>query len=100
MRIYSYGNEYDVEMIKTKYMDGNLCILLVCNDGVPFGKLTANLEEKLPQNIAYVDVNNIPDAERFIIDNKLGERTGKVKPSGFCVYPQYRFFRSKYGKSN
>lgn len=92
MKIHSYGSDYEVEMIKTKYTDGNLCILLVCNDGEPFGKLTTNLGEKLPENIAYVDVNNIPDSERFIIDNKLGERTNKVKPSGFCVYPQYKFY--------
>lgn len=93
MKINNHGIDYEVEVMKTKYINGNLAVLLIdSKDGQPYGNLTINLGDKLDDNEAYVDVNNMPDAERFIIDNRLGERTNMIKPSGFCVYPLYKFY--------
>ena len=41
---------------------------------------------------AYVDTNNMPNAEDFINENKLGEFAGEYKNSGFCWYPLYKFY--------
>ena len=70
-----------------QYMDtGNLYIGLGCfEDGYPepFGDLTVNLGDVTPNYCSYVDVNNMPNAEKFIKDNGLGSFTGFVKRSGY-----------------
>lgn len=92
MLINQYGHTYDVTIRKTKYQyNGNLAIVLWCKDGEPYGNLTTNLDEKLPPDMAYVDTNNMPDAERFIKENDLGEDTGIIAKSGYCSYPLYKF---------
>ena len=35
--------------------------------------------------------NDMPDIEKFITDNDLGEFTGFTQRSGFCEYPLYLF---------
>lgn len=89
---YDKSIEYEVTPIRTEYMnEGNLAISLECEDGEPYGMLTVNLRGKLPEDMAYVDTNNIPDAEKFISENGLGTNTGITMVSGFCIYPLYRF---------
>ena len=86
------GHPYEVYTRKTTYQNnGNLAILLVCDTGEPFGNLTVNLGEKLPDDMAYVDTNNLPNAEEFIRENNLGEPVGHLRQSGFCTYPLYKF---------
>lgn len=86
------GTEYKVKIMRSNYCNnGNLAIMLICDDGEPFGNLTVNFSENLPPNMAYVDTNNIDDAERFINEYNLGEFTGKTRESGFCIYPLYKF---------
>ena len=95
---YDTSIEYEVTPIRTKYMDeGNLAISLECEDGEPYGMLTVNLDSDLPEDMAYVDTNNIPDAEDFIERNGLGTKTNFNKVSGFCIYPLYRFNLEKLG---
>ena len=96
MLITQYDHTYDVIPKKTKYQyNGNLAIVLWCKDGELYGKLTTNLDGKLPPDMAYVDTNNMPDAERFIKENDLGEDTGLIAKSGYCTYPLYRFHIDK-----
>lgn len=98
MKINNWGKEYEVQMEKTSYKNnGNLAIVLTCYDSEydcwePYGNLTVNLNNKLPANMAYVDVNNMPNAEEFITENNLGEDTGDIGFSGFCCYPLYKFY--------
>ena len=98
MKIKGWDKEYEVKIEESRYMNnGNLAISLMCYDDEfnfwePYGRLTVNFDEKLPANHAYVDTNNMPNAEDFINENKLGEFTGKYKISGFCCYPLYKFY--------
>lgn len=93
MKITQYGETYEVTLTKTTYANnGNLAIALTCDTGEPYGVLTVNLGEKLPADMAYVDTNNMPSAEKFIRENNLGEFTGEVEYSGFCEYPLYKFY--------
>ena len=67
MKIMGWGREYEVTVNKTKYTNGNLAIQLMCYDDEydfwePYGNLTVNLDVKLPDGYAYVDVNNMPTA--------------------------------------
>lgn len=88
---------YDVSIeISTYYCGDNLAISLITEDGEPFAILSVNLPEwTLPNNIAFVDTNNCPWAEKFIADNKLGRPTGMTGTSGYCTYPLYRFYMEK-----
>lgn len=91
MKIFNYGKPYDVKIKVSEYYNGNLCIQLICENGEPYGNLTVNFNNNLPVNMAYVDTNNMPDAERFIRENQLGTFMGTTKPSGYCEYPLYKF---------
>ena len=90
MKYNLYGTDYEVTPVVTSYAMGGTAILLVCEDGEPFGSLTVNLGYRLPDGWAFIDTNNLRDAEKFIADNNLGTPTGIEVESGFCSYPQYR----------
>ena len=97
MKIEGIFGDYNVIMEKKKYYNGNLAIQLMCHDDEydfwePYGMLTVNFDQKLPEGYAYVDTNNIPNAEQFIKKYNLGVHQGKFKMSGYCCYPLYKFF--------
>lgn len=89
-----WGGEYEVEALRAKYSNnGNLAIVLRCENGEPFSTLTVNLSDypKLKPNMAFVDTNNNLTAEEFIKEYELGKPTGTIGFSGYCVYPLYEF---------
>lgn len=57
----------------------------------PYADVTVNLDVSVPSYCAYVDTNNMPELEGFLVDNNLAEFTGLVHNSGFCSYPLYMF---------
>ena len=59
--------------------------------------ITNNLKEDRAR--ADDDTNNSPWLEEFIVRNGLGEFTGACGYSGFCSYPQYRFYPSVIARS-
>lgn len=90
--------EYIIGLQLTKYSENdNLAIIMRCytEDGFydgDFAKLTVNLSEKLPENQAYVDTNNLGvDVCEWIFDNHLGKCLPRFKQSGFCMYPLFEF---------
>ena len=67
---------------------------VMCNeDGYdePFGDVTVNLSVAAPNYCGYLNVNDMPDIEKFITENELGEFTGFTQRSGYCEYPLYLF---------
>ena len=58
-----------------------------------FGVITVNLESStdLPADEQFVDVNNYPKIENWLIDNKLASPLGRTETSGRVNYPLYRF---------
>lgn len=80
--------------INTYLNNGNMYIGLTTDgDGYPepYGDVTVNLGEKVPDFCGYIDTNNMPELEKFLVDNDIGEFTGFMQRSGFCVYPMYMF---------
>lgn len=57
----------------------------------PYGDVTVNLAGPVPPYCAYVDTNNMPELENFLVENKLAEFTGLEHDCGFCSYPLYMF---------
>lgn len=96
MKLHSqFGGEYDVSLEINTYLN-NGCMyigLRTYEEGYPepYGDLTVNLAGKAPDYCGYVDLNNMPELEKFIADNDLGEFTGLTQRSGFCEYPLYLF---------
>ena len=97
-KINAYDKDWFVTPVLNKYTYGNcLAISLMQEDGSCFAHLTVNLIDALegiatlPEDCAFVDVNNCPWAEKFIQDNKLGEHLGLYVTSGYVTYPLYRF---------
>ena len=98
-----WGNDYEIAIDVEHYTyGGGLALCLSCKEGdtfEPYVTLTVNLAEyPTEKNLAFVDTNNFPEAERFIADNKLGKPTGRYGRSGFCRYPEYEFDLEEIGK--
>ena len=103
MKTYTLRTEYanyNVVIRKTQYANnGNLALLLETPDGEPVANLTVNLpDEILASNCAYLDTNNLPEAEWFVQSNGLAKPTGEYGNSGYCSYPLYEFDLDKLGE--
>lgn len=86
------GEETDVDIIKAQYaVNGRLALEIYCDEG-PYGRLTVNIDGPVfGDNYAYIDVNNMPGAVRFLESIGAGEATGYGCASGFVMYPLFRF---------
>ena len=79
--------------------NNSLAVLLLsrledkCMYNEVFGVITVNLESStyLPADEQYVDVNNYPQIENWLIDNNLASPLGRTETSGRVNYPLYRF---------
>ena len=90
---WSPEGETEVMLILTHYMtpDKNLALTLTdARTFEPYAALTVNLHPLVP-GFAYLDTNNMPQAEAFVERYGLGKKTGKTARSGFCEYPLYDF---------
>lgn len=90
-----WGSKEQVQLEINTYLNNNglyIGLLSKTEDGMEsYGDLTVNLVDKAPDYCAYVDMNNMPELEKFIEDNELGEFTGLMQRRGFCEYPLYLF---------
>lgn len=100
LTLSAWGETTHLNTIMDSYRNnGNLYIGLVDEEGFPYADLTVNIEA-LRDNMAAVDTNNCPWAEKFIEDNGLGVKTGYNLGSGFCRYPVYEFDLDKVKEYN
>lgn len=97
IKLERYGHVHDITFELDRYASGGgLAIVMNCHDDgwkEPYGVLTVNLEDHPTYGSrAYVDTNNLGDEIlQWITDNNLGQPTGEIGYSGFCVYPEYEF---------
>lgn len=83
-----------------RYTNNILAIELLTMKKESYAVITVNLPDVLlfmdmPDNYSFVDVNNCPWAEDFIMEHELGIPTGEVLRSGYVVYPLYEFNLNK-----
>ena len=59
----------------------------------PWCDITVNLPYApiTDENCGYLDTNDSPYIVDFLLENNLGELTGRTAASGFCTYPEFRF---------
>lgn len=89
-----FGGEIPVTLEINTYLNNGCMYIGLVEQGEypePYGDLTVNLVGKAPDYCGFVDLNNMPELEKFIEENKLGEFTGLTQRSGFCEYPLYLF---------
>ena len=91
----SFSGETQVTLDIQQYMNNKaMYIGFMCKeDGCEelFGDVTVNLSFEAPDYCGYLNVNDMPDIEKFITENELGEFTGFTQRSGYCEYPLYMF---------
>ena len=90
-----FGTTEHVTLSVSSYLDNKSLYvgMMTADDDIPepYGGVTVNLSGTVPAYCAYIDVNNMPEAEEFLVKNGIAEFTGMTKGSGLCTYPLYRF---------
>ena len=92
--IKHYDHVYDCYLMRATYQyNKSLALVFYDNsDDCPFANVTVCIPDTNPDDYcAFVDVNNWPEIEEFILKNKIGEPTGVKVKSGYVTYPEYRF---------
>ena len=91
-----YGKNHPMTFELASYAENsNLYVGLITNEEgypEPWQNLTVNLSVQCAKDCAFIDTNN--NGEEIIdwlVKNKLGKPTGKIKVSGWCVYPEFKF---------
>lgn len=94
-----YGTIYKLNLYRTTYQNnGNLAILALiaettedAYEGEQFDVLTVNTDRKLPDNMACLDINNLPGIDKTLVEAGLATATGlTINPGGFVNYPVYK----------
>ena len=97
-----FWNTQNVTLEVNAYVDNNSLYvgLTAMPYGVPeyYGDMTVNLLESVPPYCAFVDTNNMPELEDFLVKNGIAEFTGLMQKSGYCSYPLYLFDVEKMRK--
>ena len=94
MYIYDTGfSKTQVTLAFETYRTNNtLAVEAYDEDGDLFTVITTNLPNGMADAThQYVDINNNPEIEKFLVDNNIAHPTGDVGISGFCTYPLYEF---------
>lgn len=91
-----YDKEYNIYLDTDSYsLTKNLAVRAYSENGEPFATITVNLPDgRLSGDIkkfAFVDTNNIPGIDSFLISNGIAKPTGHYGFSGFCAYPEFEF---------
>ena len=73
---------------------GQLSVGLLCEeDGfkMPYATITKDMGVETNPAACFIDTNNVPEAESFLVKYDLAYPTGHRAESGFCLYPLYQF---------
>ena len=96
-RLSKTGRTYPVTLGFSKYTNNGTLAVVLTEAGAPWGPfatISVNLNEPGLQDEthAFVDTNNNPWVEEFLLDNGIAKKVeGCDAISGFCSYPLYEF---------
>lgn len=94
-----FGTAENVTLTVNTYVDNSSLYvgMTTAGDGFPepYGDVTVNLLSSVPPYCAFVDTNNMPELEDFLVKNGIAEFTGLMQKSGYCSYPLYQFNAEK-----
>ena len=94
-KCYEYRGHRVTISYTTYRKTGTLAVLMNYIDGEmesDYDVVSVNLCSGLQDGqMAYVDTNNIPEIDRWLVENGIAEDTGVRTVSGFCTYPLLQF---------
>ena len=90
---YSRNNALAVQLICAKAPWETYATITVNLPNVPEDLLRMWFGSQMPDKntLAFIDTNNCPWVEDFLKENHIAENTRISMPSGFCMYPLYKF---------
>lgn len=96
INLKKYGKNHPMTFHLANYAEnGNLYVGMITNEEgwpEPWSNLTVNLSVTCKPNCAFIDTNNNGDEILdWLEDNGFGQQTGRIKVSGWCVYPEFEF---------
>jgi hypothetical protein len=96
LTLNKYGSDHSMTFELGNYTEnGNLYVGIISHDEgypVPWQNLTVNLSVECAPNRAYIDTNNNGNEIIFwLVENGLGDTTGNMLRSGWCMYPEFEF---------
>lgn len=93
MKYYNFNGK-KVRIAKEEYRcNGTLAVAMYTQDGELYDVITTNLNHPMQSDtMAFLDTNNIPGIEKFVVKNGLGLPMYFTARSGFCEYPLYTLF--------
>jgi hypothetical protein len=96
IKLEAWDKIYDIAFEIDSYVYGGMAISMLFREDdywLPYATLTVNLEDfPTENNKAFVDINNLGDEiVDWIVQNDLGELTGRCGFSGYCAYPEVQF---------
>lgn len=100
-RFALHGQVFHIWLAQETYFHPrSLCVKAFTDDNIPFATLTTNLVSPSQSfSRAYVDVNNCPWIEQFLVSNDIATPVKNITAkSGYVVYPLYDFDLSKLVK--
>lgn len=94
-KCYEYRGHRVTISYTTYRKTGTLAVLMNYIDGemeCDYDVISVNLCSGLQDGqMAYVDTNNVPEIDRWLVKNGIAEDTGVRTVSGFCTYPLLQF---------
>lgn len=98
INLKKYGTNHPMTFELANYAtNATLYVGLITNEEgypEPWQNLTVNLAEssRCKPNCAYIDTNNNGnEIIDWLEENGLGEETGRIAFSGWCMYPEFEF---------
>lgn len=96
INLKKYGKNHPMTFRLANYAEnGNLYVGLITNEEgwpEPWSNLTVNLSVPCHPNCAFIDTNNNgEEIINWLEENGFGKATGRVAPSGWCWYPEFKF---------
>ena len=91
-----YGKNHPITFNLANYVEnGNLYVGMITNEEgwpEPWSNLTVNLSVPCKPNCAFIDSNNNGvEIINWLLENNLGNLTGREMTSGWCRYLEFEF---------
>lgn len=81
-----------IRLVQEEYVYGGMAVCAYLRNGEPWSDITVNIPGTIaPVGTAFIDTNNNPWAEDFLMENGIAKPTGATGHSGYCTYPLYEF---------
>lgn len=96
INLTKYGRMHPMTFHLANYAEnGNLYVGMITNEEgwpEPWSNLTVNLSVPCKPNCAFIDTNNNGvEIINWLLENNLGNLTGREMPSGWCRYLEFEF---------